>query len=159
MNGIKYLLVFGLGAVVGSLFSAKLLDEKYSKIADEEIESVKEVTKKTIKELESKITELNKNKVEITYKGKEKIIPKVEVISEEEYFDSDRKKLTLAFFGIDKVLANDTGIIDNPTECIGEDIINNPENYFSECATIYVRNYNMNLDFEIIYYGDEKYAK
>ena len=39
---IKYLLVFCLGAVTGSVFAARFLDERYSKIADEEIESVKD---------------------------------------------------------------------------------------------------------------------
>ena len=134
---IKYLLVFCLGAVTGSVFAAKFLDERYSKIADEEIESVKEVAKKTIDDLKEKISnvkkEANENcatcfkKSDEEYKINDGLLyhnitnsygydsldkPKdkdiaIEDLTEEQFSEGDNEKMTVWFYGQDKALIND----------------------------------------------------
>lgn len=184
---IKYLLVFCLGAVTGSVFAARFLDERYSKIADEEIESVKEVAKKTIDELKNKISNVKKEEVEkesteniqqfllgnkndvTVYENiansygdepKYKNI-EIEVLEEGEFSESDNEKMTVWFYGQDKALIDDDEQpIDNILDCVGSDIIDNPENYFNipEKTTIYLRNHTMGIDFEVIYL-DKSYSK
>lgn len=175
---IKYLLMFCLGAIAGSVFTAKILDEKYSKIADEEIESVKEVTKKTIENLKKKFSESKKISEEKTEKTKyhditkeyteEKDAPNIEIISDNQYSDDENEKMTLWFYGVDKALLDDNEQpIENVEDCVGRDIINNPEKYFRVSSiesshenknTIYLRNHSMGIDFEIIYI-DKSYSR
>ena len=177
---IKYLLVFCLGAVTGSVFTAKFLDERYSKIADEEIESVKEVAKKTIDDLKGKISNIKKAEVEAmptlkvndsdvhiyedvttAYNKKDELQVIIEEITEEEYSEDDNEKMTVWFYGQDKALINDDDQpIENVFDCVGSDIIDNPELYFDipKKTTVYLRNNVMNIDFEIIYL-DKSYSK
>ena len=174
---IKYLLVFCIGAVTGSLCTARFLDERYSKIADEEIESVKEVAKKTINDLKEKISNIKKEEVQAlkvndtdvsiyedvvnAYNKKEEVQVIIEPITEEEYSEDDNEKMTLWFYGQDKAVINDDDEpIDNILDCIGSDIIDNPECYFDipEKTTVYLRNNVMHIDFEVIYL-DKSYSK
>ena len=180
---IKYLLVFCLGAVTGSVFAAKFLDERYSKIADEEIESVKEVAKKTIDDLKEKISnvkkeeveakstqtlEVNKSNVSIyeniadSYRDGPKFKDiAIEELTEEQFSEGDNEKMTVWFYGQDKAVINDDEQpIDNILDCIGSGIIDEPENYFHfpDKTTIYLRNHTMGIDFEVIYL-DKSYSK
>ena len=145
---IKYLLVFCLGAVTGSVFAARFLDERYSKIADEEIESVKQVAKKTIDELKDQISESKKipaEKIEktvyhdIAHEYSPEELPQIDILTDEEYSTGENEKLTVWFYG--------------------QDIIETPEKYFSDSKnTIYIRNHSMGIDFEVIYLN-KSYSK
>ena len=176
---IKYLLVFCLGATAGSIFTARFLDEKYSKIADEEIESVKEVAKKTIDELKKQVDEFTiakskpekipEEKNEKTmyhnlskeYMDEEVPIGLLETIDEKKYSeDGDFEKMTLWFYGIDKALINDNEQpVDNADECVGRELIEAPGLYFkNNNDTVYLRNHEMGIDFEVIYL-DKSYSR
>lgn len=174
---IKYLFVFCLGVTAGSIFTARFLDEKYSKIADEEIESVKEISKKTIGELKKKIENVRKNEVEkiqgekngktlyheLADQYKESgELPVIEVISDQEYSDGDNEKMTVWFYGIDRALLDDSEQpIENVEDCIGKDIIDVPQKYFNILegkTTVFLRNHSMAIDFEIIYL-DKSYSR
>lgn len=180
---IKYLLVFCIGAVTGSLCTARFLDERYSKIADEEIESVKEVAKKTIDDLKEKISNVKKEEVEAkvtqTLKVNDNNVsiyeniansygdePKykdiaIEDLTEEQFSEGDNEKMTVWFYGRDKAVIDDNEQpIDNILDCIGSGIIDNPENYFHfpDKTTMYLRNHTMGIDFEVIYL-DKSYSK
>lgn len=166
---IKYLLVFCLGAVTGSVFAARFLDERYSKIADEEIESVKQVAKKTIDELKDQISESKKIPAEkidktmyhdIAHEYSPEELPQIDILTDEEYSTGENEKITVWFYGQDGALLDDSEQpIENISDCIGKDIIETPEKYFSDSKnTIYIRNHSMGIDFEVIYLN-KSYSK
>lgn len=61
MNLIKNTLIFGLGALTGSLFVYKIVEDKYSKIAEEEIANMKEYYESTIDIIEEDSIEAQRN--------------------------------------------------------------------------------------------------
>ena len=176
---MKKVLIFVLGAAVGSLVTWKFVEEKYKRIADEEIESVKEVYKKR----EDELGELVKNHVE----RKETSIPKRsgpvpfseldemhEVIENEEYSSDDEDCIVKVDngpefikpyvispdeFGEDYEMVSlmyyaDGTLADDDDEIISdhETVIGDALEHFGEYEDecVHVRNDNTKIDYEIL---------
>ena len=84
------------------------------------------------------------------FKNKETIEPPY-VITPDEYYDEiSYTKITLTYYGIDKILADDDGyMVENVNDIVGSDW----ETRFGEYAegVVYVRNNAQQTDYEILY--------
>lgn len=168
-------LIFMLGAAVGSLVTWKLVEEKYKRIADAEIESVREVYKKREDELgelvknhverkENKVVErtsgyaerldeLNYNTTVSDYD--EDCVIKVDngpdyikpyVISPDE-FGEDYTMVSLMYYADGTLADDDDEIISDHENVIG-DALEHFGEYEDEC--VHVRNDNNKIDYEIL---------
>lgn len=167
---MKNVLIFVLGAGVGSLVTWKLVEVKYKKLADEEIKSVidrfkqrEEETKDTVEEaVEAEIVEEVQeeftdeereeysNKVkelgysdEIDSNPEDRVAPYV--IAPEEFGEYETKSWTLYADGI--LVDEDDMIVDNPENIIGDALSRFGE---YEDDSVYVRNENEEYDYEIL---------
>lgn len=164
-------IIFTLGAAVGSLLTWKLVEKKYKQIADEEIASVKETFRNREKE-EWKIVdnyietdELDNTKMEYTKQinnlgytktdrdyiveveqGEELIEPYI--ISPEEYGEKEGFESVSWTCYADYILADDDRqVVSDPENIIGDAL-----SHFGEYAddAVYVRNENTECDYEIL---------
>lgn len=162
---LKNLLIFAMGAVIGSVATWKLTKDKYKAIADEEIESVKETfakrkKKEDVETLEPKFTDadLKKLKQTITTNGyrnysniekeEEPIMAKPYVISPEEFGEADYPTESLTYYA-DGILTDDrNNIIEDVERMVGVESLNHFGEY--EDDSVFVRNDELRTDYEIL---------
>lgn len=167
MNNIKYVLIFGAGAVIGAVSAVAIVKNKYESLVQEEIESIrkyyKEKSQKKEEPKEERYEELINNN---GYVSKEENVEEVQNQPVEEEFD-DRyaapfiidleeygenpsyDTMTLTYFA-DGVLVDDVDdLIEHPDSVVGLDNLKIFEEY-DGCRTIYVRNDLWKMDFEVI---------
>lgn len=168
------LLIFGVGAAIGSVVTWKLVKTKYEQIANEEIESVKkvysykmmaeeqvkkpEVKVQNVVELEPKVNQdridYSKLTVDLGYtndikEGGKDVRERPYVIAPEEFGEiDDYETISLTYYA-DKVLTDD---MDNKIEdvegLVGEDSLTHFGEY--EDDSVFVRNDRYKSDYEIL---------
>ena len=168
-NIIKQIFMFAIGAGVGSVVTYKILKKRN----DEEIQSViesfskrqdpEEVSDTTEdednpeeKELEEAENVINQNGyADVSEKEKEEVLG-VEtnkdpyVIEPAELGECDYPVVTLEYF-TDGVVADEEGnIVGNSDELIGEDFAAHFGDYEEDPDSVYVRNNNLKVDYEIL---------
>lgn len=158
-------LIFALGATVGSLVTWKIVKDKYEKIADDEIESVIEYYRNKEKEtsceakeepqrqpspeeeeLKARAEENRKLIKELGYANCEddRILPYV--IAPEEFGDLDITK-TWMYYADDTLVDENDDIVSDPESIIG-DALSHFGEYEDDC--VHVRNEELNCDYEIL---------
>ena len=164
---IVKLLIFGVGAAIGSVVTWKLVKTKYERIADEEIESVKKIYsyKKIAEERatkpEVKVQNVNQDRVDYSKltvdlgytneskEGGEDMREKPYVIAPEEFGEMDDYETVSLTYYSDGVLTDD---FDNEIEdvegMVGEDSLDHFGEY--EDDSVFVRNDRLKIDFEIL---------
>lgn len=171
---IVKLLIFGVGAAIGSVVTWKLVKTKYERIADEEIESVKKIysykkiaeeraTKPEVKvqnvvEVEPKVNQdrvdYSKLTVDLGYTNESKeegedMREKPYVIAPEEFGEMDDYETVSLTYYSDGVLTDD---FDNEIEdvegMVGEDSLDHFGEY--EDDSVFVRNDRYKTDYEIL---------
>lgn len=166
-------LLFAIGAGVGSVVTWKVVSAKYEQIIQDEIDSVKEVFSKReslkndtmekenldIKESKDTVDDYcgiiddNGYKAE-SFDREEKEeedddMGRPEIIAPEESWECDYPTLSLTYYEGDGVLANDDGkIIENADELVGEDFASHFGEY--EDDSVFVRNDKMKVYYEIL---------
>lgn len=167
---MKNVLIFVLGAGVGSLVTWKLVEVKYKKLADEEIKSVvdrfkqREEEKNTPVKGEENTVEETEEKIEFTEEEKAEYKEQVKnlgysndvevpeehaapyVIAPEEYGEGyETRSWTLYADGI--ITDEDDMIVDDPEIYIGDAL-----SHFGEYEdnAVYVRNEKEEYDYEIL---------
>ena len=176
-NTLSKIIIFTLGAALGSAVTYELVKKKHERIAQEEIDAVRELyyasmESRTEPDEESKTVEVEEGPTEkeeydsiakkyIPESPAEKPEKKAEkeevknnmdepyVITPEEFDENEYDVVTL-FYYADGVLATagDNEIIDNVDELIGEDSLTHFGEY--EEDSVFVRNDVMETDFEIL---------
>ena len=160
-------IMFTLGATIGSLLTWKFIEEKYRKIADEEIEAVREYYKSREQKVEDIKQEYMEKLDHLGYMGEEIIsieeddyevqVEEVEeqiapyLISPEEFGDQPGYDYREWTYYSDFVLTDDDDmIIGDPESIIGDAL-----NHFGEYDdnSVFVRNENTKCDYEIIKYN------
>lgn len=162
------LIMFMLGAGIGSLVTWKFVDAKYKRLADEEIESVRQYYRDKYKkeevedneenennELDNTETEYKKLVKELEYDGEDtiEVEPGVDfiepyTIAPEEFGEVDGFDTKSWTYYADWVLTDELGnIISDPEKIIGDAL-----SHFGEYEddSVYVRNENMECDYEIL---------
>lgn len=154
-------MIFAAGIGVGSVVTWKLVKDKYAQIAQEEIESVKEAfsTRESDNDAESEPVEETTAEDIIKTAGyasdplekeEETDMVKPHVIAPEEFGDSDYATVTLWYFA-DGVLTNDRQkILKNADELVGENFADHFGEYEEDPDTVYVRNDEQEIDYEIL---------
>lgn len=166
MKNFKYILVFTLGAAVGSVVTWKILKTKYEEKLNEEIESVKETfsSKQTEKKTEA-ISEPVKTKeqrmsptsygqmtMNLGYTSSSDAVcdeKEISIIMPDEFGQfSDYKQMYLTYYA-DNVLAHDDddGLLDDVENTIGSEFLDRFGEY--EAGVVHVRNDALMTDFEI----------
>ena len=160
---LNKVLIFSVGATIGSVITWKLVKTKYERIAQEEIDSVKEVYSKkiqkevemeTYKTMSSKYDTASNECIESDNKDEEEekddmITDGPYVISPDEFgneFDYEEASLT---YYADGVLTDDQdNIIEDVDGLVGLDSLNHFGEY--EDDSVFVRNDALQTDYEIL---------
>lgn len=172
MNKALGMLIFAVGAAVGSAVTWKLTKDHYRRIADEEIESVKEMISDLIddseeedpnkklaqkaKEIPADINEyaaMVSNLEYVPYEEKNKEVNStmrnhIEVISPDDYGNMDDYELVTLTYYADGVLTDtwDT-VIEDIEDTVGTASLETFGEF--EKDTVYVRNHREKIDYEI----------
>lgn len=172
MSTCKSLLIFLAGAAIGSIVTSRVLKTKYEQITEEEIASVKEVYTKKMKKLEeptegdtepeptptkemvNEYREMVKQSGYTNYAKRKEEPEEVKnvyvpyVIEPDQFDTNDFKTQTLTLYA-DGVLADEyDNVITNVDEIVGEESLDHFGEY--EEDTVYVRNEELETDFEIL---------
>lgn len=152
---------FAAGFCAATLYNKN----KYEKIASEEIEAMRQYVKKKTgeEEFQSKKIQVEKHKEEMKKFEEERINYDTEsekevrpmekkpyIIPEEEFVvdDEDFRKVTVEYYTESELLYEETEPIPNINETVGEDCINLLHGIGDD--TIYVRNEEFGIDYEVI---------
>ena len=160
---LNKVLIFSVGAAIGSAITWKLVKTKYERIAQEEIDSVKEVYSKkiqkevemeTYKTMSSKYDTASNECVESDNKDEEEekddmITDGPYVISPDEFGNEfDYEEVSLTYYA-DGVLTDDQdNIIEDVDGLVGLDSLNHFGEY--EDDSVFVRNDALQTDYEIL---------
>jgi hypothetical protein len=170
-NGIKYALIFVVGAAAGAAVSSKFFEEKYKKIAQEEIDSVKETWAKKYEATDSEevneevfdsVTELEEARsvtseyesIASEYNTMEGGLKSVDegtifVIEPEEFGEiDDYETISLTYYSDGVLTDDDNGVIENVDEVVGEESLGHFGEY--EDDSVFVRNTKRKCDYEIL---------
>lgn len=159
-NTLSNMIIFTVGAVLGSTVTWKLIKSKYEQIVKEELDSIRKSFKTDDEEelsTDTNFTELkniiesngytnysNTNNVE----NKEDEMEGPYVIPPEEFDENDYQTESLTYWA-DKVLTDDYGnIIEDVESLVGEDSLTHFGEY--EDDSVFVRNDLLQVDFEIL---------
>ena len=169
-SNIINVLMFAVGAAIGSAVTWKLVKTKYERIANEEIESVKEVFSRRNKK-EKEPEEIEHGTVAHTLETKPDDVSKYEamleelkynekgendmknadpyVISPDEFAELDDYQTVSLNYYADGVVADDIDeVVENVGGLIGWDSLNHFGEY--EDYSVFVRNDALKTDFEIL---------
>lgn len=168
-NGLKYFLVFALGAAAGSVATWKIVKTKYERIAQEEIESVKEVFSRLSKtddkeESEEEVEEAISEAEVVEYKtilsdyqtdtekgGSESMkLPRPRVIAPEEYGDNENyENISLTYYAGDDVLADE---LNEPVEDVENTVGLDFDTHFGEYEddSVFIVNDRLKCYYEIL---------
>lgn len=168
-NKIIGMIMFAVGAAVGSAVTWKFVKTKYEMIADEEIKSVKEVYLKKERRLAEKAKEQRvKDKPDLSeYSKKLKEEGYIDernendmsddpyVIPPDEFGNSEYDAVSLTYYS-DGVLTDDWDkIIENIDDIVGADSLYHFGEY--EDDSVFVRNDRLKTDYEILL-DERKYS-
>lgn len=167
-NTLSKIVIFTVGAAIGSAVTWKLVKTKYERVAQEEIDSVKDLYSK--RERETTKEESDPEEVVVDEETKEEYVAKIKeygyssnddeivkededverpyVISPHEYDEIGYRTVSLEYFA-DGVLIDEKGkIIRNVDEVIGIE----PEEHFGEYEddSVFVRDDRKRIDYEIL---------
>lgn len=159
----KIFLAFIAGAGTGAFVAWKMLEKKYKQIADDEIASVKDVYNRKLQKKAEEEKSVNKENYGVVVdtlgynkESKEKEEErdmvedaKVYVIPPENFGETGLDTVSLTYYA-DKVLAYDLDnkVIKNVDEIVGRNSLETFGEY--EDDSVFVRNENLNTDFEIL---------
>ena len=167
-NTLSKVVIFTVGAALGSAVTWKLVKTKYERIAQEEIDSVKEEfskrNKETVEEETEEIVVSEEMKKEYVDKIKElgyssdnddveevneDMDSKPYVISPREFDEIGYKTVSLGYYE-DGVFVTDTGKVIRDVDKLIGDI--NPKDHFGyfEDDSVFVRNDKLKTDYEIL---------
>lgn len=160
MNNMTSVLMFVLGAAVGSTVTWKFIKTKYERIADEEIESIKEIytnkykiandsleEKPDLSEYAEKLKQMRYSIENEENKEDEKLVNGPYVISPEHFGDCDYAIESLNYYS-DGVLTNDWDeVIYDIDDIVGEDSLKRFGEF--EEDSVFVRNEKYEIDYEI----------
>lgn len=170
-NKIIFILIFGIGATVGSIATWQYAKKKYERIAQEEIDSVKAVFSKrksksyadeTSKEEEKWPAANNALKIcreegytnysSLYTQNDERGRPPMDkpyIISPDEFGElDDYEKISLTYYA-DRILTDENDeVIDNVDEIVGTDSLTHFGEY--EDDSVFVRNNKLRCDYEIL---------
>lgn len=168
-NILSNIVIFSLGAAVGSVVTWKLIKTKYEHIAQEEIDEVREFYHKKMseqdadknysdwaeehpkkyKEDKENYTSILKENDYTKKKGRvEDMFDKPYVISPDEFGENNYETESLTYYE-DGVLTDDFGnVIENVDELVGLDSLNHFGEY--EDDSVFVRDDRLKIDYEIL---------
>jgi hypothetical protein len=158
---------FVIGGTIGALATYKILSDKYEKLIQEEIDSVKESFSKPLNnDVESEFDNKNADDVDAV----DKIINQngyltesenkeesgdmkdknISIISPEEFEESDYTVVSLYYYE-DGIVANDRHkMIGNAEELIGNDFASHFGDYKEDPDTVYVKNNEQHIVYEVM---------
>lgn len=163
---LNNIIIFTVGAAIGSAVTWKLVKKKYERIAQEEINSVKElyakkeeaskeaeseevvVDEKTKEEYRGLVKDLGYSSDDTEVVKEDEDVERPYVISPHEYDEIGYRTVSLEYFA-DGVLIDERGkIIRNVEEVIGIE----PEEHFGEYEddSVFVRDDRKKIDYEIL---------
>lgn len=163
---LNNIIIFTVGAAIGSAVTWKLVKKKYERIAQEEIDSVKElyakkeeaskeaeseevvVDEKTKEEYREMVKDLGYSSDDTEVVKEDEDVERPYVISPHEYDEIGYRTVSLEYFA-DGVLIDERGkIIRNVEEVIGIE----PEEHFGEYEddSVFVRDDRKKIDYEIL---------
>ena len=171
-NSMKFGACFLLGAGAGFAAGWLYFKKKYEQKADEEIEEmrayfkskenerkpvVEKIVEETIKDgpLDIGWKKTNDEPQEVPEYGKmfknKELYRAPYVISPEEFYDEENyEKITLTYFGIDRILADDDNcMVEDIESAVGNDWEDRIGEYVQ--GAVYVRNDARQCDYEILY--------
>lgn len=181
-NSLSNVIIFTVGAVIGSIVTWKIVKSKYEAISKEEIESVRELYLGKIKRLKGEKSEEEENDIseevseESTDEDKDidnykKVVEELNYAETEEKYNNLSKPYVItpdefgemeeyerAFYTLysDGVLTDDFDeVVNDVDDIIGEENIKHMGEYEPDC--LFVRNDKIMTDFEILL--DEKNYK
>lgn len=150
--------IFTVGAVIGSAVTYKLLKTKYEQIAQDEIDSVKEVFSRRGRDVvESKTDEYTELVDKLGYSGVDNNEEKGEndmtdapyVISPDEFGEMDDYETVSLTYYADKVLTDEMDIpVEDIESMVGYDSLECFGEY--EDDSVFVRNERQKTDYEIL---------
>ena len=163
---LSKIMIFVAGAGIGSAITYKLVKKQYDQIIQEEIDSVKEAFSNKPDSTDAEKSEEEEPEPEkVKYRSivdeagyatesekeeEEEDMEKPHIISPEEFGDSDYAVLTLTYFLDGTVLNDRNKIVTNVEELIGEGFSKHFGDYPEDPDTVYVRNDNLGIDFEVL---------
>ena len=167
-SALSNILIFTVGAAIGSVVTWKLIKNKYEQIAKEEIDSVKEVFSRrkdeiisdekrdddfeeyhNITNLYSKESDEEEEEDEEEVQEVRKSVKKPYVISPDEFGEMDEYDAISLNYYADGVLTNDWDeVIENVDDIVGIDSLNHFGEY--EEDSVFVRNDTLQADYEIL---------
>lgn len=168
---IKNLLIFAVGAAIGSFATYKFVENKYAKIAQEEIDSVVERFSNRRNEEQNAITDdgvvvasfkkpeqrkyTNYNTMhqglDVVTSENKQVSPYV--ITADEFGDASLgyDKSTIFYYNNDDTLADENEeIIPDPDAIVGEDALLNFGESSGDKDIVHVRNERLGIDYEVI---------
>ena len=162
---LKVILTGLVGFAAGFGVATLVTKNKYEQIASEEIEAMRQYVKKKTgdEEFQSKKAQVEKHREDMkkfeeerinyaTESGKEETtdIKRPYIIPEEEFVvdDEDFRKVSLEYYTESETLYEETELIPNIEEAVGLDCINLLHGISED--TIYVRNEEYGIDYEVI---------
>lgn len=164
----SYIIVFGIGAAIGSLVTWQCVKKRYERIAQEEIDSVKEVFSRkeaavsepgeevdpSIEVVEGPDISDYEDKVDaLGYTGKEKeaeeTMDKPYIIKPEEFGEfSDYERISLTYYADGMLADEDDELIEDVESIVGFDSLSHFGEY--EEDSVFVRNDRLKCDYEIL---------
>ena len=162
---LSKVVMFTVGAAVGSAVTYKYLKTKYERIADDEIESIREFYEKRRVEIPKNETTGDTEEIKKTYNeiadgygstvmpddANEEVtcVSKPYVISPSEFGENDYETESLTYYA-DGVLADETNeVIEDVDDIVGEASLETFGQY--EDDSVFVRNDRLERDYEILY--------
>ena len=171
-NKLTNVIMFAVGAAVGSVVTWKLIKTKYEQIAQEEIESVKaayskrhdesvenesdnNVVEKPVRYEKPDLMEYAAKLEEMKYAGEKEVpelmddITKPYVIGPDEFGEEDDYETATLWYYADKVLTDDQdNIIEDVDDIVGVESLEHFGEY--EDDSVFVRNERLKCDYEIL---------
>lgn len=179
-NSLSNVIIFAVGAVIGSAVTWKIVKSKYEAISKEEIESVRELYLAKIKRLKEEKSEEVENDIseevpeestdedkdidnykklveELNYaEMEEKDLSKPYVITPDEFGEMEEYERAFYTLYSDGILTDDFDeIVNDVDDIIGEENMKHMGEYEPDC--LFIRNDKIMTDFEILL--DEKNYK
>ena len=167
-NGIKYTLIFAIGAGIGSVVTWAVLKPRYERSTQEQIDEVKEHykrkytansetptdisiedTKDNDEEYDQTVTDLGYSESPATEGNETKIMDRPYVIHPNDFGEYDEyDRISLSYYA-DGILADeDDEIVEDVESIVGFESLNHFGEY--EDDSVYVRNDVRKVDYEIL---------
>lgn len=156
-NTLGKVLIFAVGAAIGSAVTWKIVTTKYDQLIQEEIDSVKEAFSRDEEEMVENaknyvdiLNEQNYNTNEKTEeKGGTDSMERPYVISPDEFSEfDDYETVSLTYFADSVLTDEDYNLIEDIDNIVGEESLDHFGDY--EDDSVFVRNDRLKTDYEIL---------